>query len=57
MEFYVPKEADTALLIRAVRFWKIEYHIDGFHFVGSSVPMSLLVRDPLLSRTKMFLKK
>ena len=57
MEFYVPKEADTASVIRAVRFWKIEYHIDGFHFVGSSVPMSLLVRDPLLSRTKMFFEK
>lgn len=48
LEMYFPARTLPALAYEAVRFWRNEYHIDGFRFVGDGVPMEALVRDPLL---------
>ncbi len=57
MEIYFPASVDPFTAARAVRFWKMMYHIDGFHLVGEGVPTSSLVRDPLLSDTKLMLER
>ncbi len=54
MEFYIPESADMMLVMKALRYWKIAYHIDGFHFVGAGVRPELITRDPILARTKLF---
>ena len=53
MEFYVPVNMDPLLVLAAVRNWKLEYHIDGFHMLGEGVPQDLLIKDPLLAETKL----
>ena len=54
MEFYIPEKADMMLVMKALRYWKIAYHIDGFHFVGTGVRPELIAKDPILARTKLF---
>ncbi len=53
LEFYFPAETDPCMAMQAVRHWKSAYHIDGFHFVGDGTPVSALVRDVLLTGTKL----
>lgn len=53
MEMYFPARTLPALAYSAVRFWRREYHVDGFRFVGDGVPMEMLVRDPLLKSVKL----
>ena len=57
LEFYFPESTDPFMAMRAVRHWKTEYHIDGFHFIGTGVPTASLVKDPLLKRTFLFLER
>ncbi len=54
MELYFPEKTWPSDAQETVRFWKKQYHIDGFRFVGAGTPVESLVRDPLLKRTKMF---
>lgn len=54
MEFYFPKEMNPLMSLEILRYWKTEYHMDGFHLVGEGVAKNLLMRDPLLSMTKLF---
>lgn len=57
MEMYFPEKTNPTLASEAVRFWKTSYHIDGFHFIGQGIPVETLVRDPYLSRTKLFFEQ
>jgi glycogen operon protein len=38
----------------ALRFWTRMYHVDGFHLLGVNLPITAVVQDNLLSRTKIF---
>lgn len=53
MEFYFPGGSNPGMAAAAVRHWKMQYHVDGFHLMGDGVPRNLLAGDPLLSRTKL----
>lgn len=53
MEFYFPRGVNPSMAAAAVRHWKMQYHVDGFHLVGDGVPRNLLASDPLLGRTKL----
>lgn len=52
MEMYFPAEIDPLMILRVLQFWKMFYHIDGFHLVGDGIPKELLLRDGILSGTK-----
>lgn len=54
MEFYFDNTVSAVEMLDILRFWKMEYHVDGFHLVGGELPQELIARDPLLSRTKLF---
>lgn len=54
MEFYVPYGTSPMTVYQAARYWQEFYTIDGFHFMGSGVPMDILERDPYLTHTKLF---
>lgn len=54
MEFSFPFETDPMFILHCVRYWVLEYHIDGIHLFASEETMNLLRRDPLLAATKIF---
>ena len=51
MEMYFPAEANP-LALRALQFWKQNYHVDGFHVLGAGAPLALIMKDGLLAGTK-----
>ena len=40
------------MALRAVQFWKQNYHVDGFHILGEGAPLDLIMKDGLLAGTK-----
>lgn len=51
--YYSEQKVSFTDLIHCLRFWVMEYHVDGFHFVGGALPKEA-ASDPFLSRTKLF---
>jgi len=54
MQFYFPRGIKTAEIPDILRFWVIEYHVDGFHLMGEKLPVELIASDPLLADTKLW---
>lgn len=54
MEMYFPVETNHNLIMDALRYWVKEYHVDGFHLLGENLPITAIVQDVILSRTKIF---
>lgn len=54
LEFFFPWETNHNLIMDVLHFWVKEYHVDGFHLIGGSLPITSIVQDPVLSRTKIF---
>ena len=52
MEMYFPAEVNPLMALRAVQFWKQNYHVDGFHILGEGAPLNLIMKDGLLAGTK-----
>lgn len=53
MEIYFPKGTKTSVVLDALRYWKMNFGVDGFHLIGEDVPMDTIVQHPLLKRTKL----
>lgn len=54
MEFYFVPGTGKELILECLRYWVLEYHVDGFHVNSDVAPMQLLAEDPLLASTKLF---
>lgn len=54
MEMYFPAGTNPNLVLEALRYWVMEYHVDGFHLIGENLPLTAIVQDLILSRTKLF---
>ena len=54
MEMYFDDNMNQNIILDALRFWVREYHVDGFHLLGASVPVTAAAQDMFLSRTKLF---
>ncbi|MDF2608679.1 MAG: alpha-amylase [Lachnospiraceae bacterium] len=54
MEMYFPYGTNQNLIHDCLRFWSMEYHIDGFKLTGGALPYQLIASDPILSNTKLF---
>lgn len=52
LEFYFPKGTKSTLILDCVKFWVLEYHIDGVHVNRDRAPVEALAQEPLLSHTK-----
>lgn len=52
MQFYFPEQIDRNDISDILRFWALEYHVDGFHLLGTELPIELLAADPLLADKK-----
>ena len=52
MQFYFPKDVNRNEIPEVLRFWALQYHVDGFHLMGENLPVELLATDPMLSDRK-----
>lgn len=55
MEMYFDDKLNPNLIIDCLRFWHLEYHVDGFHIYGGSVPAQVILSDPLLTKAKLIM--
>lgn len=54
MQFYFPKEVPEREIPEILRFWVLEYHVDGFHLMGERLPLNLIATDDGLTDTKLW---
>ena len=54
MEFYFNGDTSPSEMLDIVKYWKREYHIDGFHLMGTGICREIFMRDAYLSETKLF---
>lgn len=55
MQFYFPPELGAVEILDILRYWVLEYHIDGFHLLGAALPMALIAQEPLLADTMLLI--
>ena len=53
MQFYFPPEITPTEMLDILKFWVLEYHIDGFHVMGVDLPIDMFTKEPLLCETKL----
>ena len=53
MQFYFAPDFPESEVLEVLRYWVINYHVDGFHLMGMNIPMRLVSSDSLLSGTKL----
>ncbi len=54
MQFYFPNEVKRSEISEILRFWVLEYHVDGFHLLGENIPADLLAADDVLADSKLW---
>lgn len=54
MQFYFPNSVQMGMILDAVKYWVLEYHIDGVHLKGERIPLQVIATEPLLTDTKLF---
>ena len=54
MEMYFEEHVNQNLILEALRYWTMEYRVDGFHLIGEQVPILAVAQDSYLKRTKIF---
>ena len=54
MQFYFPSHIKQGLILDVVKYWVLEYHIDGVHLKGEHIPLHMIGTEPLLTDTKLF---
>jgi len=54
MQFYFPKDVKRGEILEILRFWVLEYHVDGFRLMGEQLPVTMFAQDPVLVHTKLW---
>lgn len=54
MEFFFPQGTNPTLILDALHYWVMEYHIDGIHANCEEAVMKMIQTDNLLCTTKIF---
>lgn len=54
LEMYFDEKMNQNIVIEILRYWVINYHVDGFHLVGARLPADAMAQDLILRRTKLF---
>lgn len=52
MEFHFVEDMNPQVIMDCIRYWVMEYHIDGVHMNINTVPVNMLKSDPLLANIK-----
>lgn len=54
LEFYFDNKVNPYLIIEILRYWRREYHVDGFRLLCSPAVAELAAQDAVLSGSKLF---
>ena len=54
MEMHFEENMNQNSILDILRFWVREYHVDGFHLLGKSVPVTAIAQNLFLKRSKIF---
>lgn len=54
LQLYFPSAVNRYEISEILRFWLLEYHVDGFHLIGDDMPVDLLAADDILADTKLW---
>lgn len=54
MQFYFPAGIRQLYMLDVIKFWVMEYHIDGVRINGFHIPVNLFAEDPVLKYTKIW---
>lgn len=54
LQFYFPPEVKEAEIPALLRYWVLEYHVDGFRLMGVNIPADVLAEDPVLADTRLW---
>ncbi len=54
MQFYFPKTVKSLEITEILKFWVLEYHVDGFHLMGENLPVEMIASEEMLSDTKLW---
>ncbi|MBR5917552.1 MAG: hypothetical protein IKZ76_05675, partial [Lachnospiraceae bacterium] len=53
MQFYFPDKVKQHKIYEVLKFWLINYNVDGFHLKGNRIPFTFIANDPLFADTKL----
>lgn len=53
MQFYFLAAVKQGFILEVLKYWVLEYHIDGIHIKGERIPITLLATEPLLADVKL----
>ncbi|MCH5269989.1 MAG: hypothetical protein J1E83_04495 [Lachnospiraceae bacterium] len=54
LQFYFTNRVTDAERLAILRYWVLEYHVDGFHLKGENIRQDIPAQDPVLARTKLW---
>ncbi len=54
MQFYFPAGTSASVMIRALKFWMSEYHVDGFRINGYDLPYRIFLSEPAFRSVKLW---
>lgn len=54
LEMYFDEKMNQNIAVEILRYWVMEYHVDGFHLLGAKLPVNAMAQDLILKRTKLF---
>lgn len=52
MEFTFSQKADISFVIDCLRYWYLEYHVDGFKLSRNEIDVDMIAMDPILMGSK-----
>lgn len=55
MQFYFPPEISAMEMTDIMKYWVLEYHVDGFQVMGVNIPVELFLQEPVLAETKILI--
>lgn len=54
MEMNFPEHTSPVFILDCLRYWVMQFHVDGFHLNSNVAPLTMLAKDVLLKHTKIF---
>ena len=54
MEFYFAPGTSKHFITDCLRYWLLNYHVDGFHINTEIAPADIIAADPMLASVKLF---
>ena len=53
LQFYFPDKVKQHKIYEVLKFWLLNYNVDGFHLKGNKIPFTFIANDPLFGDTKL----